>query len=210
LLFFVSGMVHQCHATHQLPRFGSFDTLIRPTPLAMSLVVRDSHWVCVHKKCPRVHVAFARACHLPRGKLCAGELQGVVICEIEGYLGREHTPHSLRNSQAIPVISSPAMFFFHFLSSSDFSVVTASYNLYFLGIVRLLHFFSQDVSRDLPPSVSVVCGAHLDSHTPPPFFIFMRDLLYGIARVISPLPPRLIRIAQLLGPPGAILLNSDA
>ena len=99
------------------------------------------------------------------------------------------------------------MFFFLFLSVtyrrqcllSGNGIIT--YDLCFLGIVCTLHFFSQDVSRDHLPSVSVVCGAHLDSHTPShPFFIFMRDLLYGIARVISPLPPRLIRIAQLLGP----------
>ena len=39
----------------------------------------------------------------------------VVICKTERlsyYLGTEHTPHFQRNSQAVPVISFPAMFFF--------------------------------------------------------------------------------------------------
>jgi hypothetical protein len=54
LLLFESGMVHQSHAPS--PRFGSFDTLIRATPLAMSLVVRESHGLTREFCAPNRHV----------------------------------------------------------------------------------------------------------------------------------------------------------
>jgi len=48
-------------------------------------------------------------------------------------------------------------------------------------------FFSQDVSRDHLPSVSVVCGAHLDSHTPlPTLFLFSCVTCCTASRVSFP------------------------
>ena len=126
-------------------------------------------------------------------------------------------------SQTVLVISFPTMFFFLFLSSghggrSASSRCLRHHAIWLPGNHLPCHpaffFFPKTCPETTTPSVSVVCGLLiLISHTRPPLLNFLFTVTavpYGIARGMSPLPPRLIRIAHLLGPPGAILLYSDA
>lgn len=235
--FFASGMVHPLRTCPDYMAVSAPLTLSPvPTPFSMSLVVRRFHRMQTGIACSKpTRVIWTRGPTSPReAKPCAetegqrrvvggdDDGSGEIVIRTLVLLPWNRTLGSFSTtSRAVLVISFPTMFFFLILSSghggrSASSRCLRHHAIWLPGNHLLCHpafFFPKTCPETTTPSVSVVCGLLiLISHTRPPLLNFLFTVTavpYGIARGMSPLPPRLIRIAHLLGPPRAILLYSD-